>query len=157
MVHAKGTSFRNKTLSGKEGPSHQTPASIARLPTHESSRGFYPGHQKWDFGYSVGELKPDVVAHLCSHNEAPEGLRAKDAAPFLTNYAYLRSVPLRSPEWLKFRLHVRCDSSNIKWEDLPRLGLIPDSACQAFPLNESSQRRPIQKPFVCRLPQTGFR
>jgi hypothetical protein len=23
--------------------------------------GFYPGHLKWDYAYSIGELKPEVV------------------------------------------------------------------------------------------------
>ena len=23
--------------------------------------GFYPGHLKWDYAYSIGQLRPDVV------------------------------------------------------------------------------------------------
>jgi hypothetical protein len=34
---------------------------IARLPGRHS---LVPGHDKWDYGYSIGELRPDVVVGL---------------------------------------------------------------------------------------------
>ncbi len=38
---------------------------------------FYPGHNKWDYAYSIGELQPDVVAQVWA---APE-----EAAPYLAS------------------------------------------------------------------------
>jgi hypothetical protein len=40
-------------------------ATIAREPMHlDPKGGFYPGHMKWDYDYSIGTLKPDVVIEL---------------------------------------------------------------------------------------------
>jgi hypothetical protein len=33
--------------------------------------GFMPGHNKWDYDYSIGQLKPDVIAQLVKHDELP--------------------------------------------------------------------------------------
>jgi hypothetical protein len=33
---------------------------------------FYPGHNKWDYRYSIGELKPDVVVTLWQPTPADE-------------------------------------------------------------------------------------
>lgn len=41
---------------------------------------FYPGHLKWDYEYSIGELKPDVVAQLWWGAEAAEPLLQADYA-----------------------------------------------------------------------------
>jgi len=35
---------------------------IARLPMRRLPIGFYPGHLKWDYAYSIGQLRPDIVA-----------------------------------------------------------------------------------------------
>ena len=46
-------------LLGKNDP------TIAHLPMHIDRRlGFYPGHLKWDYDYSIGTLKPDVIVEL---------------------------------------------------------------------------------------------
>ncbi|MCX7624838.1 MAG: hypothetical protein N2Z21_01280 [Candidatus Sumerlaeaceae bacterium] len=43
---------------------------VARLPAHRGMLGlpayreFYPGHLKWDYAYSLGQLKPDVVCAI---------------------------------------------------------------------------------------------
>lgn len=43
---------------------------VARLPAHRGMLGlpayreFYPGHLKWDYAYSIGRLKPDVVCAI---------------------------------------------------------------------------------------------
>jgi hypothetical protein len=42
------------------GKSDRVVAMRARQP----SAGFAPGHDKWDYAYSIGELRPDVVAQL---------------------------------------------------------------------------------------------
>ena len=40
-------------------------ATIAHEPMHlDPKGGFYPGHMKWDYDYSIGTLKPDVVIEL---------------------------------------------------------------------------------------------
>jgi hypothetical protein len=39
------------------------------------SISFYPGHNKWDYAYSIGELHPDVVAQLWA--------RPEEATPYL--------------------------------------------------------------------------
>ena len=36
---------------------------VARRP-RQASVGFEPGHDKWDYQYSVGEMRPDLVAQL---------------------------------------------------------------------------------------------
>jgi hypothetical protein len=38
------------------------------------SLGFLPGHTKWDYGYSIGELKPDVIAQLVKQEGEPKEL-----------------------------------------------------------------------------------
>lgn len=38
---------------------------------------FFPGHMKWDYAYSIGELKPDIIAEISLPSEAD---------PFIRNY-----------------------------------------------------------------------
>jgi hypothetical protein len=39
-----------------------------RVVAHLASRTpFYPGHSKWDYAYSIGALRPDVVVGLTHH------------------------------------------------------------------------------------------
>jgi len=50
-------------------------AHIARLPMHRfhglrSLIFFAPGHLKWDFEWSLGRLRPDVVVHVVGREEA---------------------------------------------------------------------------------------
>ena len=36
--------------------------TIAHEPMHIDSKvAFYPGHLKWDYDYSIGTLKPDLI------------------------------------------------------------------------------------------------
>ncbi len=100
---------------------------VARQPMHPIPEGFRPGHQKWDYPYSFGQLKPHVVAHLGSRDGT--GPWESDARPFLANYSRLRSASSLSSELRSFPLHVRCGSPRIKWSLLPQLGLIPDPPC----------------------------
>ena len=57
---------------------------------------FFPGHDKWDYDYSIGQLKPDVVAELWQADEADFGA--------LERWGYLRLAP-----WV----FVRADSSKV--------------------------------------------
>lgn len=60
---------------------------------------FYPGHLKWDYAYSIGELKPDVIVQLWRARE--------EAAPFLAAYD---KVTLD-----RFNLYLRRGSTHINW------------------------------------------
>ncbi len=45
-------------------------ALIAHEPMHiDPFLDFYPGHMKWDYGYSIGTLKPDIVMELWHQND----------------------------------------------------------------------------------------
>ena len=62
---------------------------------------FRPGHNKWDYDYSIGELQPDVVAQLWGDTSA--------AMPYLeADYVQVEIDGI--PYWL------RRDSGNILWE-----------------------------------------
>ncbi len=81
---------------------------IARLPMRRTSAGneltwFYPGHLKWDYAYSIGGLRPDVVAQLWwAPREAESALRAYDVVDAQIDGRMLRMAVRRgSPavEW----------------------------------------------------------
>ncbi|NOH11579.1 MAG: hypothetical protein HND51_08030 [Chloroflexi bacterium] len=62
---------------------------------------FRPGHNKWDYDYSIGELQPDVVAQLWGDTSA--------AMPYLeADYVQVEIDGI--PYWLKR------DSGNILWD-----------------------------------------
>jgi hypothetical protein len=52
--------FSHRTAIDLLGKSDRVVAMRAR----QSSVGFEPGHDKWDYSYSIGQLQPDVVAQL---------------------------------------------------------------------------------------------
>jgi hypothetical protein len=62
---------------------------------------FYPGHLKWDYAYSIGRLKPDVVVQLWEAQE--------EAGPFLA----VEYLPGKVGD---FTFHFRKRSPNIHWE-----------------------------------------
>jgi hypothetical protein len=62
----------------------------------QRSVGFEPGHDKWDYSYSIGELRPDVVAELW-------GATDEDFAA-IEKWGYLRLAP-----WV----FVRADSARV--------------------------------------------
>ena len=81
---------------------------IARLPMRRAVRQnpltyFFPGHLKWDYGYSIGTLKPDIVAQLWEY--------PVEASPFLAEYApattEVGGVPVS--------LAARRDSPRVRW------------------------------------------
>ncbi len=61
---------------------------------------FYPGHMKWDYAYSIGQLKPDVIIELWYGYE--------DAMPYLKDYT---TVNYRGVQ-----LIVNKDSEYIHWD-----------------------------------------
>jgi hypothetical protein len=45
-------------------------ATIAHEPMHlDPQLGFYPGHLKWDYDYSIGTLRPDVIVETWKGRE----------------------------------------------------------------------------------------
>ena len=88
-------------ILGKADPyiAHQavrTPMSIVDIP------GMRPGHMKWDYAYTFGELKPDVVVSIW------EGTSA-EAAPYLENYENVAVAP-------GVKVYLLKNSPNIDWE-----------------------------------------
>jgi hypothetical protein len=65
---------------------------------------FRPGHMKWDYDYSIGEQKPDVIVQLWEHGN--------EARPYLQQY--YRGVRLQGK-----CLYVREASVNVLWDTLP--------------------------------------
>ena len=66
---------------------------------------FRPGHMKWDYAYSLGELQPDVVAQLWDGYDNPTTLQ------YLANYTKVEI------DGLPFFL--RNDSPYILWDQIP--------------------------------------
>jgi len=68
---------------------------IARSRPHPG--GFYPGHTKWDYGYSIGRLRPDVVTFV---------LRGADRATLarIERWGYVQIAP---------RSFVRADTRDV--------------------------------------------
>lgn len=90
-------------LLGKNDP------VIARGPARINSSlfepgNYRPGHNKWNYAYSIGELKPDVVAQIWENTD-------EEAAPYLSDYDLyvIDGIPY----------YFRKDSPNILWGDIP--------------------------------------
>lgn len=76
----------------------RTPMSIEDVPDMR------PGHMKWDYARSIGELKPDVVVSLW------EGTSSQ-AAPYLTDYSFAAIGP-------GIKVYLRKNSPNILWDQV---------------------------------------
>ncbi len=72
-------------LLGKNDP------VIAHLPSHLP---FYPGHTKWDYAYSVGRLRPDVV-------QAPWFLTADQGLAVRSELSSLGYKPIDAGMWVR--------------------------------------------------------
>ena len=70
-------------------------------PEEASSRWFYPGHMKWDYKHSIGDLAPDVVVELWA--------LPQDAQPYLEG-KYKKFLVDGFPVFLKL------GSPNIDWK-----------------------------------------
>ena len=86
---------------------------IARSEPHRSSgvlnnveEIFRPGHNKWNYEYSIGELAPDIIAQVWGSSSELE--------PYLQsgNYGYY--------EVDGFPLYIKNDSPHILWELIPQ-------------------------------------
>jgi hypothetical protein len=90
-------------ILGKADPyiAHQdvrTPMGIPDIPFMR------PGHMKWDYAHTFGELKPDVIVSIW------EGT-SEEAAPYLEDYRY-QSIATG------IKVYLRKDSTLINWEEI---------------------------------------
>jgi hypothetical protein len=76
----------------------RTPMSIADIPEMR------PGHMKWDYARTFGELKPDVIVSLWPGT-------AEEAAPYLEEYVQGVIAP-------RIKVYLRKNSPNILWEKI---------------------------------------
>jgi hypothetical protein len=76
---------------------------IAHQPNHfpSSVKDIRPGHMKWDYNYSIGELKPDVIVQLWGDDNSAE--------KYLDNYYTV-------VEFDKMQFSVLSNSDEILWE-----------------------------------------
>ncbi len=74
----------------------RVPMSIADVPTMR------PGHMKWDYAYTFGQLKPDIIVSIW------EGTNS-EAAPYLDDYVYATIGE-------KLQVYLRKDSSYVLWD-----------------------------------------
>ncbi|MEN9563472.1 MAG: hypothetical protein RIR73_1716 [Chloroflexota bacterium] len=86
---------------GKADPyiAHQnvrTPMGIPDIPNMR------PGHMKWDYAHTFGELQPDVIVSLWENTN-------EEAAAYLVNYEYLSIAS-------GIKVYLKKDSQNIHWE-----------------------------------------
>jgi hypothetical protein len=86
---------------GKTDPviAHQgvrTPMSIEDVPEMR------PGHMKWDYARTIGELKPDVIVSIWPGTD-------DQAAPYLQDYVRARIAP-------RIRVYLRSGSPHVLWE-----------------------------------------
>ncbi len=81
---------------------------IAHLPIHIPSGGLAnirPGHLKWDYEYSIGKLKPDMILGLWGD---------KDEAEMILNEYYTR-ISVNGMEYLVLK-----DSPEILWDQVDK-------------------------------------
>jgi arabinofuranosyltransferase len=76
----------------------RTPMSIADIPDMR------PGHMKWDYARTFGELRPDVIVSLWPGT-------AEEAAPYLEEYVQGVIAP-------GIKVYLRRDSPNVLWEKI---------------------------------------
>jgi len=88
-------------ILGKADPyiAHQnvrTPMGIPDIPYMR------PGHMKWDYAHTIGELQPDVIVSLWENT-------SEEAEPYLVNYEHLSIAS-------GVKVYLKKDSQNIHWE-----------------------------------------
>lgn len=74
----------------------RTPMGIPDIPNMR------PGHMKWDYAYTFGELQPDVIVSIWENT-------SEEAAPYLEDYIFATIAE-------RIKVYVRKDSPNINWE-----------------------------------------
>jgi hypothetical protein len=74
----------------------RTPMSIEDVPDMR------PGHMKWDYAHTFGQLRPDVIVSIWPGTD-------KEAAPYLQDYVY-------AVVGNGIKVYLRKDSPNILWD-----------------------------------------
>jgi hypothetical protein len=78
---------------------------------------FWPGHMKWDYAYSIGQLAPDVVTQFWPSTDTLDRVNLQDVPPDAQPYiaaAYTRAVLDGIP------FDLRRGSANIRWDLIAR-------------------------------------
>lgn len=89
----------------------KTDPIVARTPAHRrvlglpAYREFYPGHLKWDYAHSIGQLRPDVVCAIWRRS-------LDDALRYLAGHYFAGQL-------YGVSIYVRKDSPLIRWELVP--------------------------------------
>jgi hypothetical protein len=89
-------------------------ARIAHGPISPAARSapFYPGHMKWDYAYSIGQMKPDIIHQLWTLPDPSSSTSLhripEDARPYVEGQYMLLDLD-------GYRMLVRKDSRKIDW------------------------------------------
>jgi hypothetical protein len=81
---------------------------IATSPPHGD---FFPGHNKWDYNYSIGKLQPDVIFQTFDRG-LEENLHQR-----ITNWGYKKMCPVTRTFGSR-GYYYRTNSKQIKWDSL---------------------------------------
>ena len=100
--------FSNRSFVDLLGKNDKRIAKMeGRTITDPGGRVSYtPGHSKWDYSYSIGFLKPDVVAQLWE--------KADEARPYLE--AEYQAAGIEDRTW-----YLRRGSPHVRWETVQRI------------------------------------
>jgi hypothetical protein len=85
---------------------------IARSAPHGD---FFPGHNKWDYDYSIGEVRPDVIFQTFTQ-EIDENLDSR-----ILDWGYTKKCT-SSGTFPRDGVYFLASSSNIKWNTLTTCG-----------------------------------
>ena len=77
--------------------------------------GFFPGHMKWDYSYSIGQLKPDIVLHLWNS--------PADQPDLIRDYKLTRFPGFG----FDYYIYVRKETPNVLWDRLAALGKVQNA------------------------------
>jgi hypothetical protein len=71
---------------------------------------FRPGHNKWDYAHSIGDLKPDLIPEVWQGT-------LEEAKPYLNDYTIIQMNQFK--QWLPDgMMYVRTGSPNILWDQV---------------------------------------
>ena len=76
---------------------------------------FFPGHNKWDYDYSIGKLRPDVIFQTFDRG-LEENLYQR-----ITNWGYKKMCPITGTFGSR-GYYYRSNSTQIKWKTLKKCG-----------------------------------
>ena len=78
---------------------------------------FRPGHNKWDYAHSIGDLKPDLIPEIWQGTQA-------EADPYLKDYTVIQMDQFK--QWLPDGvMYVRTGSPNILWDQIQQYVIKP--------------------------------